>query len=77
MEKRFSKLSFLTQIILVLIPVIGWIIEIGVRISALVRLQSKKHIVGLIVFAIFGCTWFLCFIDCFFLYFKEDLMLIE
>ena len=77
MEKWFAKLSFLNQFILIIIPIIGWIIEVGVRISALIRLHSKKHIAGLIIFVVLGGFWFLCFIDVFFLYFKEDLMLIE
>ena len=77
MEKWFAQQSYLTQVIFVIIPVIGWFIEIGVRIFALIRLHSKKHIIGLIVFILLGWTWIPCFIDCFFLYFKEDLMLIE
>ena len=77
MEKWFSRLSYLTQLILIIIPVIGWIVEVLVRISALIRLRSKKHVAGLVIFTIFGLSWVLCFVDCIFLYFKEDLMLIE
>ena len=76
MERWFSQQSYITQVILIIIPVIGWIIEAGVRISALIRLRSKNHIIGLVVFVIFGWAWVLNIIDCFFLYFKEDLMLI-
>lgn len=77
MEKWFSRLSYLNQMILIIIPVVGWIIEVLVRISALIRLLSRKHVAGLLIFTILGLSWILCFIDCFFLYFKEDLMLIE
>ena len=77
MEKWFAKQSYLSQMILIIIPVVGWFIEIGVRISALIRLPSRKHMIGLIIFIIFGIAWVLNFIDCFVLYFKEDLMLIE
>lgn len=61
----FEQQSFILQLILLLIPVIGWIIELLVRLSALVRLQSKMNIAGLIVFTIFGGFWVLCLLDVF------------
>ena len=77
MEKWFAQQSYLTQMILVIIPIIGWVIEILVRVFALIRKKSKTNIIGLIVFVLFGGFWILCFIDVFVLYYKEDLMILD
>ena len=77
MEKWFSQQSYITQLILIIIPIVGWIFEILVRIFAVIRSHSKTNIAGLVIFALLGGFWILCFIDVFVLYFKEDLMLID
>ena len=77
MEKWFSKLDFLTQAILLIIPFIGYLVEIGVRVFAVIRLHSKKNIAGLVIFFIFGWTILLNIIDVFVLERTDDLMLIE
>ena len=77
MEKWFSQQSYITQLILIIIPVIGWIFEVLVRISSVIRSHSKTNIAGLVIFALLGGFWILCFIDVIVLYFREDLMLID
>lgn len=77
MEKWFSKLDFLTQAILLIIPFIGYLIEIGIRIFVVIRLHSKKNIVGLVIFILFGWTILLNIIDIIVLSRIDDLMLIE
>ena len=77
MEKWFSKLDFLSQAILIVIPFIGYLVEIGVRIFAVIRLHSKKNIAGLVIFILFGWTLLLNLIDVFVLSRTDDLMLIE
>ena len=77
MERWFSKLDFLTQLILLILPFIGYLIEIGVRIFVVVRLHSKKNIAGLVIFIIFGWFILLNIVDVFVLSRTDDLMLIE
>jgi len=77
MEKWFSKLDFLTQAILLILPFIGYLIEIGVRIFAVIRKHSAKNIAGLVIFIILGWALLLNLIDIFVLSHTDDLMLIE
>lgn len=77
MEKWFSKLDFLSQAILLVIPFIGYLVEIGVRIFAVIRLHSKKNIAGLVIFVLLGWALLLNIIDVFVLSRTDDLMLIE
>lgn len=77
MEKWFASQDRLTQIILLIIPVIGWLVEIFVRLSAVIRLHSKKNITGLIVFIILGGFILLNLIDIIVLIKTDDLMLID
>ena len=73
----FQEQSLLVRIILLVIPFVGWIIELLVRISALIRKTSTLNIVGLVVFAIFGGFWVLCVLDVLCLIFADRLLLIE
>jgi len=77
MEKWFSKLDFLSQAILIVIPFIGYLVEIGVRVFAVIRLHSKKNIAGLVIFVLLGWALLLNIIDVFVLSRTDDLMLIE
>lgn len=77
MERWFSKLDFLTQAILLILPFIGYLIEIGVRIFAVVRLHSKKNIAGLVIFVLVGWAILFNIVDIFVLSRTDDLMLIE
>ena len=77
MEKWFSKLDFLSQAILIVIPFIGYLVEIGVRIFAVIRLHSKKNIAGLVIFVLLGWALLLNIVDVFVLSRTDDLMLIE
>ncbi len=57
MAKWFNSQSRLVQIILLLIPVVNWIVEIGVRWS---HFFDKKSVVSLIlalVVTIIGVVW--------------------
>ena len=73
----FDEHSLLVRIIFIIIPFIGWIIELLVRISAFIRLRSKINLAGLIVFAIFGGFWVLCLFDVISLFINDKLLLIE
>ena len=77
MEKWFSKLSFLTQAILLIIPFIGYLMEVSIRIFVVVRYHSKKNITGLVISILLGWTILFNLIDIYVLYSTDDLMLIE
>ena len=50
MEKWFEKQSRLVQIILLFIPVVNWIVEVGVRWShALKKGSLLKYLIAIIV----------------------------
>ena len=73
----YQEKTLVVRIILIIIPFIGWIIELLVRISALIRCRSSKNILGLVIFAIFGGFWVLCVLDVLSLIFTDYLILIE
>ena len=76
-DEWFEEQTLLVQIILLLIPFIGWIVELLVRLSALIKKPSKVNIAGMIVFALLGGFWVLCVFDVIFLFLTERLLLIE
>ncbi len=50
MEKWFEKQSRLVQIILLLIPVVNWVVEVGVRWShALKKKSLLKYVIAIVV----------------------------
>ena len=48
--KWFNSLPRLVQFILLLIPGVNWIVEIVVRLTALISKPDGKHIVGFILY---------------------------
>lgn len=54
MEKWFEKQSRVVQIIFLLIPVVNWIIEVGVRWSHALRKGSLIKYLLAIVVTVFG-----------------------
>jgi len=58
--KQQSKLA---QVLLLVIPVVGWIIELLVRISIMARKQDAVSVIVFIVFLVVGWAWILCIID--------------
>ena len=62
-------------IILLIIPVVGWIVELLVRLSVMLRTMSVVHVVVFILFLAVGWGWFLCVIDLIYLALKGHLIL--
>lgn len=54
LDKWFNKQSRLVQILLLLIPVVNWVIEIGVRWSVALKTKSLIHILIAILVTFFG-----------------------
>ncbi len=50
----FNKQSRLIQIILLLIPVVNWVTEIFVRVTAVIQKPTTENIIGVILAVIVG-----------------------
>ena len=77
MERWFYGLDRLTQMILLIIPFIGWIIEIFVRIFAVARKQSTLNVIGLVTFLLLGGFIIFNIIDVIYLLSNDQLMLTD
>jgi len=74
-DKWFEKQSLLLKIILLIIPFVGWVVEILVRVSAVIRKASVLNIVGLVI-GIFGnLIW--AIVDLVFVIISGKLLLLE
>ncbi len=76
-DKWFNKQSTLLKVILLLIPFVGWIVEVLIRLSVMLRTKSIVHIVVFLVFLLVGWGWFLGVIDLIYLCLKGHLILAE
>ncbi|MCR5112350.1 MAG: hypothetical protein K6A63_00265 [Acholeplasmatales bacterium] len=67
MAHKFNSLPRLIQFILLLIPVVNWVVEVVVRISAVIERTTLGNILGLIfglIIPVFGwldLVWVLLF----------------
>ncbi|MGN1061385.1 MAG: hypothetical protein ACI4QN_06590 [Candidatus Coproplasma sp.] len=74
-DKWFNSQDRLLQVILLILPVVGWIVELLVRLSVMLR---KKDVVSIVVFVLFlvvGWSWIICVIDLVYLVLKGHLIL--
>lgn len=76
-DKWFYKQSKLVQVILLLIPFVGWIVELLVRLSVMLRTKQTVHIVVFVLFVVVGWGWFLNLIDLIVLIVTGKLILTE
>lgn len=56
-DKWFEKQSLLIKAILLIIPFVGWVVEVLVRLSAFLRNKSGVNLVGLIIGIIGNVVW--------------------
>lgn len=71
----FNSQSRLLQVILLIIPIVGWVVEVLVRLSVMLRTKSLVHIVVFILFLIVGWGWVLNLIDLIYLILTGHLIL--
>lgn len=74
-DKWFNKQSTLLKVILLIIPFVGWLVELLVRLSVAL---TKKDVVSIVVFVLYlviGWAWILCIIDLIYLIVKGHLIL--
>ena len=73
-DEWFDYQSKLVRIVLLFIPVIGWVVEILVRISALIKKKCRMNVVGLVVFILLGWAWIPVILDTLYLVIFDKLM---
>ena len=76
-DKWFNSQDRLVQVILLIIPVVGWIIELLIRLSVLLRTRSNEHIIVFVLFVFVGWGWILNIIDIIYLCLNGHLILAE
>ena len=58
-DKWFYSQSKLVQVLLLIIPFVGWIMELLIRLSVALRTKSVLHIVVFVLFLVVGWGWVL------------------
>ncbi len=74
-DKWFNKQDRLVQVLLLIIPFVGWIVECLVRLSAAVTKKDAVSIVVFVLFLVVGWSWILCVVDLIYLAVKGHLIL--
>ena len=59
--KWFNSLPRLVQFILLIIPFVGWIVEIYVRLTAMLQKTTAQNTLGFVLFLFFGSV--LAYVD--------------
>lgn len=76
-DKWFYSQSKLVQVLLLIIPIVGWIMELLIRLSVALRTKSVLHIVVFVLFLVVGWCWVLNLIDLIVLVVTGHLLLAE
>lgn len=74
-DKWFEQQSLLIKVILLIIPFVGWVVEVLVRLSAVLRNASTLNIIGLVIGIIGNWVWSV--VDLIFLLVTGKLLLLE
>lgn len=65
------------QIVLLIIPFVGFVVEILYRVSALIKKPTLINILGLIIMGILGLGWIGLLLDVCSLIFRDKLFFVE
>lgn len=76
-DRWFNKQSVLIKVLLLIIPVVGWIVEFLVRLSVLLRTKKVEHLIMFILFTFVGWGWILNVIDIVYMCLSGHLILAE
>lgn len=74
-DKWFKEQPLWLKVVLLIIPFVGWVVEILIRVSAVIRKASVINIVGLVIGCIGGLIW--AIVDLIFVLLTGDLFLFE
>ena len=75
--KWFNSQSLLIKVILLLIPVVGWVVELLVRLSKFLDKKDALSLVVLLLFIFVGWGWFLEVVDVIYLCLTGHLILAD
>ena len=73
-DKWFNSQSTLVKVILLILPFVGWLVELLVRLSVMLRTKSVLHIVVFLLFLFVGWGWVLNVVDLIYLVLKGNLL---
>lgn len=74
-DKWFNKQDRILQVILLIIPVVGWVVECLVRLSVALNKKDAVSIIVFVLFLVVGWGWILCLIDLIYLALNGHLLL--
>lgn len=74
-DKWFNNQDRLLQVILLILPFVGWIVELLVRLSVALNKKDAVSIVVFVLFLVVGWGWILCVVDLVYLILKGHLIL--
>lgn len=75
--KWFNQQSVLLKVILLIIPFVGWVVELLVRGTRMIDKKDTLSIVVFILFLVVGWGWFLNLIDIIYLIISGHLILAD
>lgn len=76
-DKWFHSQTTLVKAVLLLLPFVGWICELLVRLAVMLRTKETVHIVVFLVFVVIGWGWFLGLVDFIYLLLNGRLFLTD
>ena len=76
-DKWFEEQDRLVKIILLIIPFVGWVVEVLVRLSAMLRNSSTTNILGFVLFLVLGGFWVPAIIDLLYFILTDKFLLLE
>ena len=74
-DKWFEEQALWLKIVLLVIPFVGWVMEILIRVSAVIRKSSVLNIVGLVIGVFGNIIW--AIVDLVYMILKGQLLLVE
>ena len=76
-DKWFNSQSTLVKVILIVLPLVGWIVELLVRLSVMLKTQKPEHIIVFLLFVFIGWGLILEIIDIIYMCMTGHLILAE
>lgn len=77
MAKKFFELPRLAQIILLILPFVGWIVELVIRWSAVLEKFTLLNLVAALLYTFFGWGFILQILDIVWIILYKHLFLTE
>lgn len=74
-DKWFNSQSTLLKVVLLILPFVGWVVELLVRLSVALNRKDVVSIVVFVLFLVVGWGWLLCLIDLIYLILNGHLIL--